>query len=387
MASPERKQLTVNDHLFGPGPKRMLALDGGGVRGILSLGYLSHIEQILQKRNGNDFRLCDYFDLIGGTSTGAIIATALALGFRVEEIQELYRQLAKEIFKKPFWSLGLIGSKFPKDPLEQALRERFGETTLGSEQLRTGLMIVTKRLDTGSPWVIHNSSRGLFFDIPGKGSTASPNRDFELRHVIRASTAAPHYFEPERLEVTPGLEGAFVDGGMSPFNNPALQMLFVATLGGFGLKWPLGAENLLLVSVGTGYRELRLLPEEVMKMPAGLLALRALGSLMADCDRLTQTILQWMSDSPTRWEINQEIGDLQGNLLGGLQWLSYLRYNVHLVDGWLKEKLNIELNEQEVSALYDMDAPRHMEKLEEIAEVAASAQVKPEHFPKGFDIS
>ena len=118
MASPERKQLTVNDHLFGPGPKRMLALDGGGVRGILSLGYLSHIEQILQKRNGNDFRLCDYFDLIGGTSTGAIIATALALGFRVEEIQELYRQLAKEIFKKPFWSLGLIGSKFPKDPLE-----------------------------------------------------------------------------------------------------------------------------------------------------------------------------------------------------------------------------------------------------------------------------
>ena len=114
----------------------MLALDGGGVRGILSVGYLSRIEQILQDRHGKDFRLCDYFDLIGGTSTGAIIATALAFGFRVEEIRELYQKLAREIFKKPFWSLGLIGSKFPKDPLEQALREKFGETTLGSDQLR-----------------------------------------------------------------------------------------------------------------------------------------------------------------------------------------------------------------------------------------------------------
>jgi uncharacterized protein len=387
MALPERKQLTVNEHLFGPGPKRMLALDGGGVRGILSLGYLSHIEEILQNRCGNDFRLCDYFDLIGGTSTGAIIATGLALGFRVNELQELYHQLAGDIFKKPFWRLGLIGSKFPKDPLERALREAFGETTLGSDRLRTGLMIVTKRLDTGSPWVIHNSSHGLFFDSPGKGKASSPNRDFVLRHVLRASTAAPHYFEPERMEVAPGLEGVFVDGGMSPFNNPALQMLLMATQGGFGLKWPLGAENLLLVSVGTGYRELRLPPGDVMKMPAGLLALRALGSLMADCDWLSQTILQWMSDSPTRWDIDQEIGNLQGNLLGGLQWLSYLRYNVHLVSGWLKEKLNIDLEEQEAAALFNMDAPQNVERLREIAAVAASAQVKAEHFPKGFDIS
>jgi hypothetical protein len=386
MASPERKQRTVNDHLFGPGPKRMLALDGGGVRGVLSLGYLSRIEKILQDRYGKDFRLCDYFDLIGGTSTGSIIATTLALGLRVEEIQELYRKLAAEIFKKSFWSLGLIGSKFPKDPLERALREKFGETTLGSDQLQTGLMIVTKRLDTGSPWVIHNSSRGIFFDSPGKDSKVKPNRDFVLRQLIRASTAAPHYFEPEHLEVTPGLEGAFVDGGMSPFNNPSLQMLFVASLEGFGLKWPLGSDNLLLVSVGTGYRELRLLPGDVLKMPAGVLAVRALTSLMEDCDWLTQTMLQWMSNSQTPGRINQEIGDLQGNLLGGQQWLTYLRYNVHLVSAWLKEELNIELSEPEVAALFDMDAPRNVQKLREIADIAALKQVKPEHFPKGFDL-
>ena len=164
-------------------------------------------------------------------------------------------------------------------------------------------------------------------------------------------------------------------------------MLFVASLEGFGLKWPLGADNLLLVSVGTGYRELRLLPGDVMKMPAGLLAVRALASLMQDCDWLSQTMLQWMSDSPTPWQINQEIGDLQGNLLGGLQWLSYLRYNVHLVSGWLKEQLNIEISEQEAAALFDMDAPRNVQKLREIADIAALKQVKPEHFPKSFDLA
>src|SRR5579863_7413381 len=230
MVSPERKQRTLDDHLFGPGPKRMLALDGGGVRGVLSLGYLSRFEKIIQERYGKDFRLCDYFDLIGGTSTGSMIATTLALGYTVEEIQKSYDKLAAEVFKKPFWSLGLIGSKFPKEPLEKILRENLGETTLGSEKLRTGLMIVTKRLDTGSPWVIHNSSRGMFFDSPGKDAKGKPNRDFALRQLVRASTAAPHYFEPEHLEIGPGLEGAFVDGGVSPFNNPSLQMLLVASL-------------------------------------------------------------------------------------------------------------------------------------------------------------
>ena len=56
-------------------PKRILALDGGGIRGILTLEYLGLIEDMLKSRSGrNDFRLSDYFDLIGGTSTGSIIA-------------------------------------------------------------------------------------------------------------------------------------------------------------------------------------------------------------------------------------------------------------------------------------------------------------------------
>ena len=70
------KQKDLNAHLFGPGPKRILALDGGGIRGILTVQFLKRIEKLVRDRTGdNSAVLADYFDLIGGTSTGAIIAS------------------------------------------------------------------------------------------------------------------------------------------------------------------------------------------------------------------------------------------------------------------------------------------------------------------------
>ena len=75
-------------HLFGPGPKRILALDGGGVRGAITVAFLERIEEIFTKHYGKEVRLGDHFDLVGGTSTGAIIAGALALGYRAAEVRE-----------------------------------------------------------------------------------------------------------------------------------------------------------------------------------------------------------------------------------------------------------------------------------------------------------
>lgn len=65
-------------HLFGPGPKRILSLDGG-VRGATTIALLERIEARIEEIEGRPVRLCDWFNLIGGISTGAIIATALAL--------------------------------------------------------------------------------------------------------------------------------------------------------------------------------------------------------------------------------------------------------------------------------------------------------------------
>ncbi|NJN97037.1 MAG: patatin [Anaerolineales bacterium] len=379
---------TRDEHLFGPGPKRILALDGGGIRGILTLGYLKRLEDMLRTRYGNDpdFVLSDYFDLIGGTSTGSIIAAGLALGFKVERLQDIYRTLASEVFKKPLLSLGLFSAKFPEEPLIEALTEHFGDHTLGSEELKTGLMIMTKRFDTGSPWVLYNNPNGKYFNPADPDSTAIPNRDFLVRQVVRASTAAPHYFQPERFPVAQGVDGAFVDGGVSAFNNPSLQLFMLATIKGYGFNWPVGVDNLLLVSVGTGYARETLTAHDVVNMPAVQLAGQSLLGLMSECDWLGQTLLQWMSDSPTAVRINSEIGDLGDDHLGGQKFLSYLRYNVRFDSHWIKQHIGVELDHKIVKGLTAMDQPKNVVQLANLGTTAAAVQMKADHFPPQFDV-
>src|SRR6202161_2821141 len=84
-------------HLFGPGPKRILALDGGGVRGALTVAFLEEIEAILARRLGKPVLLGHWFDLIGGTSTGSIIGGALAMGFAATDVQRFYHELAPKV--------------------------------------------------------------------------------------------------------------------------------------------------------------------------------------------------------------------------------------------------------------------------------------------------
>ncbi len=128
-------------------PKRILSLDGGGIRGALSLGYLQRIEDILREQNGNSdsFTLSDYFDLIGGTSTGSIIASCLAIGMKVAEIKEMYMTLGAIIFNKKYkwWNIFQLGKElkagYDAAPLEQQLQKVFGDITLGSDKIKTGL--------------------------------------------------------------------------------------------------------------------------------------------------------------------------------------------------------------------------------------------------------
>ena len=93
--------LDIADRLHCQGPKRMLALDGGGTRGIVSIAFLAEIERVLQEKLGrsDDFVLADYFDMIGGTSVGSILATLLALGWRVRRIEDTFREWSPQVFK------------------------------------------------------------------------------------------------------------------------------------------------------------------------------------------------------------------------------------------------------------------------------------------------
>lgn len=374
-------------HLFGPGPKRILALDGGGIRGLLTLQMLKRIEQILRQRTGDDSTvLADYFDLIGGTSTGAIIAAALSLGWPVERIEVIYRELGNSIFEPSMFRKGLLRPKFSARPVKDALQREFGDIRLGGPEIRTGLAVVAKRLDTGSPWVLHNNPEGRYYNsVSGSGATA--NKDYFLRDVVRASTAAPTYFEPERIRVADDMEGAFVDGGVSPHNNPALQLLMLATLEGHHLKWPTGADKLMIVSLGTGSQSTRLDDDEVMNMKSVEVGVRGLASLMDDASALNELLLQWMSSSPTARELDSEIGDLSGDLLGGTKPLmTYLRYDVRFEDDWLREKLKMTLDEKQLKSIPEMDRPENMDLLAEVGS-AASALIKDGHFDRAFDIS
>ena len=379
---------TRDEHLFNPGPKRILALDGGGIRGIFTVQILRKIEGIVRDRTQNPTAcLADYFDLIGGTSTGSIIATFLAMGWSVDEIEKLYHELGQQIFKPSFFRKGLFSSKFSAAPLRSALKRELGEICIGGPELTTGLAIMAKRMDTGSPWIIHNNPKGKYFGALSKDSESTPNKDYLLRKVIRASTAAPHFFQPESIEVAKGMTGAFVDGGVSPHNNPALQLLLMATLQGYRLNWPTGADNLLLVSVGTGSKTFSMHPLDVEGMVPAQLALEALQSLMDDASVLNELMLQWLSRSPTARSLDGEVGDLSADVLGNREpWLSYLRYNVELEATWIKENLGIEFTEKEINLLKTMDQPETMESLVKLGDATAEKFVTADHFPAAFDL-
>jgi hypothetical protein len=365
-------------------PKRILALDGGGIRGILTLEYLAVIEATLRKRSGRDsFVLSDYFDLIGGTSTGSIIAAALACGFTVAKLQKLYREIGDTVFEKSFFRDSYLTPKFPSEPVREALDAELGaDTTLGGDRVLTGLMIMTKRLDTGSPWPLHNHPRAAYANQDGK---------LFLTQVVRASTAAPTYFAPEqmRIESKDGsfVDGAFVDGGVSPFNDPSLQLLMLAALQGHGFRWRTGADNILLVSVGTGTFKQSHAAADLMGMLAAKQGITALQSLMDDCARVNHAIVQWLTDCLTPWTIDRAVGDMKLDSQSGPKLATSTRYDVLLDQTWLKTQVEIALEAKKIAMIAEMDNPANMDELAEIGRLAAAKQVKPEHFPARFDVS
>ena len=374
----------LHNHLFAPTPKRILSLEGGGVRGALSLAFLERIEALLRARaNRPDLRLCEYFSLVGGTSTGAIIAAGLALGHSVGELIDLYLNISRESFVRRTWAGfqfpgGTLIPKFQDEALREAILRQFGPETLGSDRLACGLGIVAKRLDSASVWLFHNHPNGPYY---------THNRDLKIANLLRASTAAPGYFGPEMLEVAPGLEGLFVDGALGPHNNPSLLLLMLATLEGYGFRWPMGglAEDarLTLVSIGTGgTRPQPLWGETYRNKPPAILGVEALFSMMHDAGWLAQAMLQWMSSSPTAWQIDTEVGDLRNDVLGGKNAVHYLRYDAPLERDWLREHLGVEIEEAELRGLREIDRPENTARLIEIGRRAAARQIHDHHLPK-----
>lgn len=291
-----------------PGAKRILALDGGGVRGLLTIGMLARLEDHLRQRSGNpNYRLCEYFDLIGGTSTGSIIATGLALGLSVAEISALYKTVIPKVFRRfKFQGVGIFAPMFLSAPLANALKEQFEGRTLASEDLRSGLAIFAKRIDTGSAWILVNNADWRYY---------VDNSGFRLRDIVQASAAAPHFFKgvllnmPVRGDADRSMSAFVIDGGVGGYNNPALELAVAATDPAYGFNWSPGKDQLYILSLGTGFLRERIDALRYRRKTFVGQTLNALRSMIHDVSLQQVAYLQAISETQARWHINSEKQD------------------------------------------------------------------------------
>jgi hypothetical protein len=366
-------------HLFSTGPKRVLALDGGGVRSILTIAYLERIEEILDQQEKRNVRLSDWFDLIGGTSTGGLVATALAFGQRIAALKQLFVSIAPRVFRRPFWRLPGFQPKFNWRNLHEEIEAYIGDRSLGSSDLKTGLCLVIKRMDTGQPWLITNNPRNPYWNTPEDNSYIG-SKHYRLANLVRASTAAPGLFDPVEMPVIAGAPGGlFVDGSISLHNNPSLALFYLTVLSQNGLCWRTGLEQLSITSIGSGTYRPRVGRSDFGIAGHLKLALHSMMSLLYEADDFVQAQMQWLGDGYMPWPVRYIGGGSKDRPLGGPHFRLH-RYDVRLDVQWLAETLDMKMSEREFVRLRQMDDPAVIPVIYEIGRRAAEQQVKPEHF-------
>lgn len=236
--------------------KRILSIDGGGLKGVFPASFLAEVERELNSPIGA------YFDLIVGTSTGGIIAIGLGLGLSASEIRDFYIDRGPTIFAGNH-RMGtlrqLMRSKYDRAPLEHALRDVFGSHHLGDSKTR--LVIPSLNLETGEVHVYKTAHHERFV-MDYKELAAD---------VALATAAAPTYFPTHRSAAGTPL----IDGGMWA-NNPA-GIAAVEALGVLG--WKQG--DVHLISLGCTTEPLRANAGRQARLGLNYWALKLLPVMMA----------------------------------------------------------------------------------------------------------
>lgn len=354
---------------------KILALDGGGIRGVITLEILAKLENDLKDQLGkdDDFRLSDYFDYFGGTSTGAIIAAGLSIGMSVAELLEFYTKKGKEMFDKSSL-LKKWKSLYESGPLLNMLQDTFGKDTnmdIANGKFKALLTVVTMNRSTDSPWPISNNPLARY----NSKDRADNNQNIKLYQLIRASTAAPAYFPPETLEWDPNDPSktfVFVDGGVTPYNNPAFLLYRMATHSAYKLNWERGEDKLLVVSVGTGSAtsegEYRNLGNTLMELPTNLMY-----AIQIDQDINCRTFGK-CTYGP---EIDRELGDMVPTADEDTHRdFTYVRYNADLSEKGLKA---LGLGHLDPDKVQKMDSVKNIKDLQLVGAKTAIEQVNLKH--------
>ncbi|MDP9344156.1 MAG: patatin-like phospholipase family protein [Actinomycetota bacterium] len=217
---------------------RILAIDGGGIRGLIPAIVLAEVEQ----RTGR--AIADCFDLIAGTSTGGILACALTRPgpggsrYSAQELNGLYESEGPKIFDrsllKEIVSIdGNIDERYDDDGLNTALRDYLGDDRIS--EARTDILVTAYDIERRGAWFFRSAL-----------ARTDPTRDFTMADAARATSAAPTYFEPALVRPVAGGEAsALIDGGVFAVNPSMCALAEVAHAGRRD-------EIELLASLGTG---------------------------------------------------------------------------------------------------------------------------------------
>jgi len=377
-------------------PKKILACDGGGIFGLMSTEVLAKLEADLRKQLGKpDLVLADWFDFVCGTSTGAIIATCIAAGMSMDQMREFYVGSGKQMFDKASLFKRLRYS-YNDEPLAGKLRSeldralaheptpRHPNAPLGSEGLRTLLMMVLRNHTTDSPWPVWNNPAAKYNRrTKDDGSPRlNCNLDLPLWQLVRASTAAPTFFPPEVVTLAEGTSAEqsfiFVDGGVTTYNNPAYLAFQMATGSPYQLNWPTGTDQLLIVSVGTGNapkiqpdlkaEDMNLL-HNARNIPSALMNAAAAGWDMT---------CRLLGDCRFGAPIDREFGAMLGAADGKLNWtgpklFTYLRYDPDVTHGGLNA---LGLGDIDPATMQEMDSVAHIANIQRVGRAYADRHVR-----------
>ena len=376
--------MTLEERIARPGPKKILALDGGGILGLMSVEVLIAIEDLLRKRAGGgaDFVLADFFDLVAGTSTGAVIASCISLGLPMRRIRQFYIESGADMFDRASL-LKRFYYKFEDEKLSAKLQselgpERAGDAgsglaTLGSPRMKTLFMAVTRNATTDSPWPFTNNPRAKY----NQRARPDCNLLLPLWKVVRASTAAPTFFPPEVVDIGPR-RFVFVDGGVTTYNNPAFLAFVTATAEPYRIGWSTGLDQMLVVSIGTGSAA-KLMPKlepgdmhliyQASNVPGALMNAAAQGQ-----DLFCRTFGRCLAGP----ELDREVGTMINATGPAMPKLfTYLRYDADVSREGLDALGLADVQPEQVQL---MDSVEYIPQIQQVGIKLAARDVKAEHY-------
>ncbi len=231
---------------------KILSIDGGGIRGLIPAMILEKIEEITQEP------ITNLFDLIAGTSTGGIIALGLTVDngrkqpkYTASDLVKLYRDKGDQIFSRStlhkIKSLGnLRDEKYPNEKFTNLLTEYFGNARL--KDSLSDVLITSYETERRIPWIF----KSMHAKNPEK-----TDYDFNIVDVALATSAAPTYFEPHKIQYKENDYLSFIDGGIYA-NNPAMCAYTEAKS-----YFKKTDEEIKIVSLGTGHLTKRLFHDDI----------------------------------------------------------------------------------------------------------------------------